>query len=152
MSEEGTSKGMRALRINNGKGVVLVEGGERFCFKKLTIQMEADLNKIVQANQDLSLKAPKEPPADAGEEALRDFSAAFLDFRQKSAEVYRRLTAEIMKYVLLEEATNNPLFNVDDDVYSLLNNVYAENFFRAYSKFRQGSEATPAAAERRFQE
>ena len=55
-----------------------------------------------------------------------------------------------MKYLLLDES-DKPLFSADDDVYGNLTNVYAENFFKAYTKFRQGAEAGVAETEKRFQ-
>ena len=152
MNEGTVSKGIATLRKSNTKAERISMGGEMFYFKKLTIGMEEELDKIVRDNQDLTLKAPKQPPADASEEVLLSYAEELAAYNQNSAKAFRRLTAEIMKYVLLDES-NHPLFEADDDVYTLLNNVYAENFFRAYSKFRTGvnAEAGSAAAEARFQ-
>lgn len=151
MNETTVSKGVAALRKSNCKAERISMGGEMFYFKKLTIGMEEELDAIVKANQDLTLKAPERPAADANEESLRRYADDLSEYNQKSAKSFRRLTAEIMKYVLCDES-DKPLFEPDDDVYSLLNNVYAENFFRAYSKFRTGvnAEAGSAAAEGRF--
>lgn len=148
MSE--VSKGMLALRQSGKKVEVIVMGGERFCFKRLTIAMEEEIDAIVKANQDTSLKAPTPPAEDAGEDAVREYTEAFIAFKQKAAANGRRLTAELMRYLMVEEASGNPLFTADDDIYANLNNVYAESFYRAYIKFRHGAEATPAAAEGRF--
>jgi len=145
------SKGMVALRRSNMKAEVVEIGGERFYFKRLTIAMEEELDRIVKANQDESLKPPIEPGKDADEEAQKAYAQAVVDFQQRAAKVFRKLTAEIMKYVLLDES-DKPLFAPEDDVYENLNNVYAKKFFQAYTKFRNGAEASPAAAEKRFQD
>ena len=151
MNETTVSKGVAALRRSNCKAERISMGGETFYFRKLTIGMEEELDAIVRANQDLTLKAPERPAADASEENLRRYAEELSTYNQQSAKSFRRLTAEIMKYVLCDE-NDKALFEPDDDVYSLLNNVYAENFFRAYSKFRTGAnvEAGSAAAEARF--
>ena len=146
---EVISKGMLALRRSNGKAERVVIGGETFYFKKLTIQMEEDLDRIVKENQDATLKVPVQPAEDADEEAVRGYVEQLTEYKQRAAKLFRKLTAEIMKYVLLDE-TDKAMFAPDDDVYNNLNNVYAENFFRAYTKFRQGAEVNPAAAEERF--
>ena len=147
---ETISKGMLALRKSNGRAERVTVGGETFYFKKLTIQMEEDIDRIVKENQDASLKVPEQPKEGADEDTIRGYVEALGDYKQKAAKLFRKLTAEIMKYVLLDE-TDKAMFDPDDDVYSNLNNVYAENFFRAYTKFRQGAEVNPAAAEDRFQ-
>lgn len=149
MGNETISKGMLALRRSNGRAENITVAGETFHFRKLTIGMEEDLDAIVKANQDDTLKVPEKPADDAGEDAFRAFGEAVVEYRQRAAKAFRKLTAEIMKYVLLDE-TDKPLFAPEDDVYGTLNNVYAENFFKAYSKFRQGAEVNPAQAEGRF--
>ena len=144
------SKGMLALRRSNGRAERITINGETFYFKKLTIGMEEQLDQIVKDNQDDSIKMPERPADDAGEEAMKQYTDAFVDCKQRAAKAFRKLTAEIMKFVLLDEG-DKPLFAPEDPVFENLNNVYAENFFRAYSKFRQGTEVSPAAAEERFQ-
>ena len=147
---EVVSKGMAALRRSNQRAERIKIGDDTFCFRKLTIDMEDALDAIVKANQDPSLKPPEKPADDAGDEAFVKWTEDFVEFKQKSAKVFRKLTADLMKYLLLDE-TDKPLFDENDDVYSNLNNVYAESFFKAYTKFRNGAEAGVADTERRFQ-
>lgn len=144
------SKGMAALQRSNNRAEKITIGGETFMFKRLTIGMEDELDRIIKDNQDDTLKPPAEPPQDAGEDAIKAYGEAAVEFQNKAAKVFRKLTAELMKYILLDE-TDKPLFAPEDDVYGTLNNVYAKNFFAAYTRFRNGTEATPAAAEKRFQ-
>lgn len=146
---EVVSKGLCALRKSNTSPERISVDGEMFYFKKLTIDMEDELDNIVKESQNPNLKPPERPAENADIEAVRAFEEAFLAYRQEAAKTFRQLTAKIMKFVLTDEA-GKPFFDANDDVYGLLNNVYAEKFSRAYMKFRQGSEATPAAAEARF--
>lgn len=146
---EVVSKGLCALRKSNTRPERVQVDGEMFYFKKLTIDMEDELDNIVKESQNPDLKPPERLADDAGIEAVRTWETAVLAFRQESAKAFRQLTAKIMKYVLTDE-DGKPFFSPDDDVYGQLNNVYAEKFSRAYMKFRSGSEATPAAAEARF--
>lgn len=146
---EVVSKGILALRRNNNKGEKITIDGETFYFKKLTIEMEEQLDDIAKSNQNRDIVVPEAPKDSEDKEAQRRFEDQLLSFKQENAKSFRKVTAEIMKYVLLDE-TDKPLFHPDDDVYPLLNNVYAEKFFKAYMKFRQGAEAGPAEAERRF--
>jgi len=148
MSEQ-VSKGITALRLNNQRAERVTVGGVMFYFKKLTIEMEEELDRIVKERQDPTLKMPERPADDAGEEAFCEYADKLIDYKQRSAKAFRVLTAEIMKYILLDE-TDKPLFAPEDDVYSLLNNVYAENFSKAYMQFRFGAEASAAQAEARF--
>ena len=148
MSE--VSKGMAALRLSNQRAERVSVGGTMFFFRKLTIDMEDELDAIVKANQDPTLKPPEKPADDAGDDAVAKWTDDFVAFKQRSAKAFRKLTAELMKYLLLDES-DKPLFSADDDVYGNLNNVYAENFFKAYTKFRQGAEAGVAETEKRFQ-
>ena len=149
MSEVVVSKGMAALRRSNQRAERIVINGETFFFKKLTIDMEDDLDMIVKSNQDPNLKPPKQPAEDSDTETIAKWTEEVVAFQQKSAKAFRKLTAELMKYLLLDES-DKPLFDPEDDVYGNLNNVYAENFFRAYNKFRQGAEGVPASAEGKF--
>ena len=144
------SKGLAALRLNNRRAERISVNGTMFYFRKLTIDMEDELDAIVKANQDPTLKPPEKPADDAGDDAVAKWTDDFVAFKQRSAKAFRKLTAELMKYLLLDES-DKPLFNADDDVYGNLNNVYAENFFKAYTKFRQGAEAGVAETEKRFQ-
>ena len=148
MSE--VSKGMAALRHSNQRAERVSVGGTMFFFRKLTIDMEDELDAIVKANQDPTLKPPEKPADDAGDVGVAKWTDDFVAFKQRSAKAFRKLTAELMKYLLLDES-DKPLFSADDDVYGNLNNVYAENFFKAYTKFRQGAEAGVAETEKRFQ-
>lgn len=149
MTPQTIGKGMLALQRSNAKAEKITVGGETFYFKKLTIAMEEDLDQIVKANQDDTLKVPEAPAEDADAASLRAYADALVEHKQRAAKAFRKLTAEIMKYVLLDDE-NKPLFAPEDEVYENLNNVYAECFFRAYSKFRQGAEVNPATAEDRF--
>ena len=149
MTPQTIGKGMLALQRSNAKAEKITIGGETFYFKKLTIAMEEELDRIVKENQDDTLKVPERPADDAGEEAFRAFEDALIEYKQRAAKAFRKLTAEIMKYVLMDDE-NKPLFAPEDEVYENLNNVYAECFFRAYGKFRQGAEVNPATAEERF--
>jgi hypothetical protein len=149
MTPQTIGKGMLALQRSNAKAEKITIGGETFYFKKLTIAMEEELDRIVKENQDDTLKVPERPADDAGEEAFRAFADALIEHKQRAAKAFRKLTAEIMKYVLMDDE-NKPLFAPEDEVYENLNNVYAECFFRAYGKFRQGAEVNPATAEERF--
>ena len=136
MTPQTIGKGMLALQRSNAKAEKITIGGETFYFKKLTIAMEEELDRIVKENQDDTLKVPERPADDAGEEAFKAFSDALIDHKQRAAKAFRKLTAEIMKYVLVDENLK-PVFEEEDDVYGGLDNVYAENFFRAYARFRQ---------------
>ena len=146
---EVVSKGLLTLRKSNMSPERVQIDGEMFYFKKLTIDMEDELDSIVKDSQNPNLKPPERPAENAEIEAIRKFEEEFLAYRQEAAKTFRQLTAKIMKFVLTDEA-GKAFFAPEDDVYGLLNNVYAEKFSRAYMKFRQGSEATPAAAEARF--
>ena len=147
---EVVSKGMAALRLSNKRAERIQVNGTMFFFKKLTIDMEDEIDAIVKANQDPTLKPPEKPADNASDEEIAKWTDDFVAFKQKSAKAFRKLTAELMKYLLLDEC-DKPLFGADDDVYGNLNNVYAENFFKAYTKFRQGAEAGVAETEKRFQ-
>ena len=144
------SKGMAALRLSNQRAERVSVGGTMFYFRKLTINMEDELDAIVKANQDPTLKPPEKPADDAPDDVVAKWTDDFVEFKQRSAKSFRKLTAELMKYLLLDEC-DKPLFTAEDDVYGNLNNVYAENFFKAYSKFRNGVEAGAADPEKRFQ-
>lgn len=146
---ETVSKGILALRLSNAKGERIKVDGETFYFKKLTIDMEEQLDHIARANQTQNLTPPKAPSERGDHAALQEYEDKLIAFKQETNKSFRKVTAEIMKYVLLDD-NDRPLFDADDDVFGLLNNVYAEKFFKAYMKFRQGAEAGPAEAERRF--
>ena len=141
--------GTAAPKRSNSKAERVVIGGDTFYFKKLTIGMEEQLDQIVKANQDDTLKLPERPADEADEAAVKAYGEALMEYKGRAAKAFRKLTAEIMRFVLLDE-TDKPLFAPEDEVYENLNNVYAENFFRAYNKFRQGAEVNPAKAEERF--
>ena len=147
---ETVSKGMAALRLSNKRAERISVNGTMFFFKKLTIDMEDELDAIVKANQDPTLKPPEKLPDDASAADVEKWTDEFVAFKQKSAKAFRKLTAELMKYLLLDES-DAPLFSAEDNVYGELNNVYAESFFKAYTKFRQGMEAGVAETEKRFQ-
>lgn len=147
---EVVSKGMAALRLSNKRAERIQVNGVMFFFKKLTIDMEDEIDAIVKANQDPTLKPPEKLPDDASAADMEKWTDEFVAYKQKSAKVFRKLTAELMKYLMLDES-DNPMFAPEDDVYGNLNNVYAETFHKAYLKFRQGAEAGVAETEKRFQ-
>ena len=144
------SKGMLALRKSNDRAERVVVDGNTFYFKKLTIAMEAELDRIIKDNQDDTLKPPERPADDSTDAVIKAWAEEMVAFKQKSDRAFRKLTAEIMKYILLDE-TDKPLFAPEDEVYENVNNVFAASFFKAYNQFRNGAEANPAAAEKRFQ-
>jgi len=114
----------------------------------------------VKRHQDPDLKEPKAPVApaeDCGEEAKNAFrleviayTDAYMAYRRTAEKNFRRLTADLMKFILLDEA-DKPMFDAEDDVFGNLDNVYAEKFFKAYQIFRQGAQAQAGEAEKRFQ-
>ena len=73
-----------------------------------------------------------------------------LDIYGRSQVAFRRLTCDLIKFLLTDE-NGKPFFAEEDDIYDLVNNVYAENFFEAYSKFRGGLEGGTVESEKRFQ-
>lgn len=150
MSKE-VSKGMLALRQSKQKAERVVIDGTTFYFRKLTIAMEDDLEKIIQSHQNPDLKPPQDPGPTATLEERTAFNEAVAAFIRVSERGFRRLTADLMKYILLDES-DKPLFDVDDDVYSELDNVYAKRFYRAFTEFRNGTAAGAGGAERRFQD
>lgn len=143
------SKGMLALRKSNGRAERIVVGGDTFYFRKLTIAMEEELDLIIKNNQDETLKMPEQPAENSEEAVIRKWANDMLEFKQRSNKVFRKLTAEIMRYVLLDEG-DKPLFTPEDDIFADLDNVYAATFFKAYNKFRNGAEVNPAVAEDKF--
>lgn len=146
---ETVSKGMLALRRSKGKAERIVIGGDTFYFKKLTIDQEDEIEAIVKRHQDPDLKPPAQPEKDADEQTVAKYTEDFLAYRRKAEKNFRKLTADLMKFVLLDE-TDKQMFDPEDDVYGELDNVYAEKFFTAYGKFRQGAQAAAAEAEQRF--
>lgn len=143
------SKGMLALRKSNTRAERVVVGGDTFYFRKLTIAMEEELDLIIKNNQDETLKVPEQPAENSEEAVIRKWANDMLEFKQRSNKVFRKLTAEIMRYVLLDEG-DKPLFTPEDDIFADLDNVYAATFFKAYNKFRNGAEVNPAVAEDKF--
>lgn len=143
------SKGMLALRKSNTRAERVVVGGDTFYFRKLTIAMEEELDLIIKNNQDETLKMPEQPAENSEEAVIRKWANDMLEFKQRSNKVFRNLTAEIMRYVLLDEG-DKPLFTPEDDIFADLDNVYAATFFKAYNKFRNGAEVNPAVAEDKF--
>lgn len=143
------SKGMLALRKSNTRAERVVVGGDTFYFRKLTIAMEEELDLIIKNNQDETLKMPEQPAENSEEAVIRKWANDMLEFKQRSNKVFRKLTAEIMRYVLLDEG-DKPLFTPEDDIFADLDNVYAATFFKAYNKFRNGAEVNPAVAEDKF--
>ena len=149
------SKGMLLLRKNSKKPVSVTSDGEVFFFKKLTILAEEDIKNIVKSHQDPTLKAPKEPKPAAGEDELADtvlfdFNEKIEKYTDRAEKLFRQLTCELMKYILTD-TDGEPLFSEDDDLYSNVDNVYATNFYKAYTHFRSGASGGVVEAEARFQ-
>jgi hypothetical protein len=44
-----------------------------------------------------------------------------------------------MKYILVDEV-NKPFFDEGDDIYDIVNNVYIETFYKAYTMYRDGTD------------
>jgi hypothetical protein len=148
MSE--VSKGVLALRLHGNKPVKIVVKGDVFYFKKLTLSAEEAVKRIIQSHQDPTLKPPKDLPEGATDEQREEYMREFDDYTDRSQVAFRRLTCDLIKFLLTDE-NGKPFFAEEDDIYDLVNNVYAENFFEAYSKFRGGLEGGTAEAEKRFQ-
>ena len=146
---ELVSKGMLALRRSKSRAEKITVGGETFYFRKLTIDQEDHIEEIVKRHQDPSVKVPPQPEQGADQEAVAAYTEAFIAYKRNAERNFRRLTADLMKFCLLDE-TDKPMFEPEDDVYTELDNVYAEKFFTAYGKFRQGAQAAAAEAEQRF--
>lgn len=154
MSKEVTS-GIIALREHMKKPILIEEGGDKFYFKKLVVADDDAIRNIIQSHQDTTLKPPEEPKPAEGEEdvtaEVRDgYFKAVDDFSEKTDKLFRRLTCALMKYILTD-SKGNKLFDEDDDIYDLVNNVYAKNFFGAYTRFKNGNFGGVAEAEKRFQ-
>ena len=147
------SKGMLALRKHLGEPVKKEAGGDTFFFMKLTIGNENEIKRLVNLHQDLTLKPPDQPKKDEDGNIADDVTAKFMkdygDYTDKSEHLFRMLTADMMKYLLVEK-NGAKLFGKDDDVYSNVNNVYAENFFKAYNDFRGLTTGGAPEAEARF--
>lgn len=150
MQQNGTvSKGITALRRSTMRPERITVDGEMFYFRKLTIAQEEELDALIKANQRTDLIPPKEPEKDATVDQIRTYTEEVLAHRQETAKAFRKMTAEIMKFILCDE-TNSPFFSPEDDVLADLDNVYAEKFLKAYTTFRNGSEASAGGAEGRF--
>jgi len=149
MSEQ-LSKGMMALRRSGNRPEKITVNGEIFYFRKLTIELEEQLDNIIKSSQDPTLKPPEALAEDADEAARKAFEDAALDYRQRAAKSFRKLTAEIMRFTLTDENAK-PFFTAEDDIYGMLDNVYAQTFFTAYQRFRGGTTEAPSATEARFQ-
>lgn len=148
---ETVSKGMLALRRSKNKAERIEVGGEMFYFRKLTVDLEDAIDVIIKRFQmpDLKPPAPLEKGQENDTDLVRKFQEDCLEYKRSAERNFRKLTAELMRFCLLDEC-DKPLFDETDDVYSNLDNVYAEKFFRAYTKLRQGAQAEAAAAEARF--
>lgn len=144
------SKGVLALRLHGNKPVKITANGDIFYFKKLTISAEEGIKNIIKSHQDPTLKPPKDLPEGATDEQREEYMKEVDDYTDRSQAAFRRLTCDLIKSLLTDE-NGKPFFAEEDDIYDLVNNVYAENFFEAYSKFRGGLEGGTAEAEKRFQ-
>lgn len=146
------SKGMAALRLSNRKVDKISVEGTTFCFRRLTINDEKRLDDIIKGNMFYE-KPPTAPEGDVPDSEIKKYTEAVMDFQSRQQISYRRLAAALMKFVLVDES-GKLFFNEDDDVYSMLDNKFAEQFNRAFRKFRgeDADEAGKAAnADTRFQ-
>lgn len=148
MSE--VSKGIVALRKHALKPVKITVEGDVFYFKKLTVGDEDEIKKIIFANQDENLKPPKVYDDDASTEVISAYYKELDAYSDKATKQFRKLTCVLMKYILTDEH-GNPFFNEDDDIFDVVNNVYAERFFKAYGIFKGENSGGVAEAESRFQ-
>jgi hypothetical protein len=144
------TKGVIALREHLNRPIMVKENGDTFYFKKLTMGAEEEIDKIILAHQDTSLKPPADLTAESTEQEIEQYNKDVVDYTNRVQKALRHLTCALMKYMQTDEK-GNPLFAQEDDLYDLVNNVYAQNFFNAYTKFRNGRIGGVAEAEKRFQ-
>ncbi len=149
MGKQAVSAGIRALRLSASKPEKIVVEGEAFYFKRLTLAMEEQLDVLINKHHSFSPQPPDELDADATEDEKKAYADKVVEFGKDQARAFRALTADIMKFSLLD-ASGEKFFAEEDDVAGMLDNVYAEKFFKAYTKFR-GMEAVTADADTRFQ-
>ena len=149
MNDQQVSKGIAALRRSNNKPQKITIDGETFYFRRMTIDQEDALDLIIRSHQDSTLREPASPPEGSDDSAWESYEQALAEYRVKANKAFRRLTADIMKFILTDE-NGGTIFLPEDDVYTLLDNVYASCFHRAYIAFRQGGEVSSAAVEQRF--
>ena len=151
------SKGILALRVSKTKAERITVEGETFFFRRLTIGMEEQLELIVRANQRDDLVEPPLPvegeDGTISPEAAKEYAERLSEFNREANRAFRRITAEIMRFVLVDEHGKDFFSESDttEEIVDLLNNVYANKFFKAYTKFREGSEVSVTNAESRFQ-
>jgi len=148
MSE--VSKGILMLRKDATKPVTITKGGQAFTFKKLTMDAEDQIKVIIQAHQDTSLKPPTQPEEGCSEDVIDQYIKDLDDHSEKTQKLFRRLTCDLMKFMLVDD-NGKDMFDEKDDIYPIVNNVFAQNFFNAYMEFRGGNSGGVAEAESRFQ-
>lgn len=144
------TQGIIALREHLKKPITITENGDTFHFKKLTVSNEEALKEIIKAHQDPTLIPPKEPEEGADEATITEYYKELDAFGEKTERSFLKLTCELMRFVLVD-SKGNDFFAEDDDILSVVNNVYARNFFGAYQKYRGGNFGGVAEAEKRFQ-
>lgn len=144
------SKGILMLRNHASKPVTITKNGDSFTFKKLTMDAEDQIKLIIEKHQDPSLKPPKQPEEGCSDEVIDQYVKELDAHTEKTQKLFRRLTCDLMKFMLVDEK-GAPLFEESDDLYSVVNNVFAQNFFIAYIEFRGGNSGGVAEAEARFQ-
>ena len=150
MSEEKTvTKGMVFLRKHAGKPVAIKVGDDEFYFRKLTQSVDEQVNSIITSHQDATLKSPKEPEEGATEKELETYYKQVDAYSEKSSKIFRNLTCELMRIMLVDEKSNR-LFGDDDDIAGEMNNVLAQNFFTAFTNYRNGFTGGVVEAQSRF--
>jgi len=147
---EVISKGMFALQRHGNRPVSITVGGETFYFRKLTISAEEAIKSIIKQHQDSTLKEPVKPDDDATEEQLKEYFDAYESYQERTNTQFRKLTCALMKYILVDEV-NKPFFDEGDEIYDIVNNVYIETFYKAYTMYRDGTDGSVVEAEKRFQ-
>ena len=70
-------------------------------------------------------------------------------YSEKSSKIFRNLTCELMRIMLVDEKSNR-LFGDDDDIAGEMNNVLAQNFFTAFTNYRNGFTGGVVEAQSRF--
>lgn len=149
MSTQVISKGVLALQRSAQRPVEVTVDGEVFRFRKLTVSAEEEIRRLSD-----NYSMPELPKAPEGEGVTTEDSEAYVEqmkaYEAESTEKFCRLTCDLMKMVLVDE-NNKPFFEEGDDLYNLLNNIYMDQFYRAYNHFREGKNGSVTSAEARFQ-
>ncbi|MDY0015614.1 MAG: hypothetical protein RBS13_05330 [Bacteroidales bacterium] len=96
------------------------------------------------------MKEPAKPDDNATEEQVKEYLDAYESYQERTNTQFRKLTCALMKYILVDEV-NKHFFDEGDDIYDIVNNVYIETFYKAYTMYRDGTDGSVVEAEKRFQ-